>query len=663
MSGVAVLGYTAAELAGLPGMPASARAVRARAEREGWPCALVTRRGGPTRVYSLTALPLEAQEALARQAVRIVTTRESSTPEDLVEAAPEAYVQIAQERARLTRAVAELLARGVPVLKACETAAEGTAHSARSVRRWFDAVRHHPSTEWVVRLLPQWKARPAQPEYHENAWQFLRDDWLRQSKPSIRGSYRRMVDVARAKGWTPIPSYHACRRRIEREISTAERVYRREGSEALSRLYPSQQRDTSCFRVLEAVNGDGHVADVMVLWPDGVRKRPTLIGLEDLRSDKVLAVRVDRTENGEVVRLAIADMVREYGVPEHAYFDNGRVWAGKEMTGGQLTRYRNKIRPEDPEGLMTALGIEVHWTTPYHGQSKPIERTWRQFVENVSRHPRFDGAYLGSDPTKKPSNYSEKRAVPLAQFLEVLMIEVRKHNALTGRSVHGGRSFDEVFAEGYAEGPIRRVTEAQRRFLYLAADRVRTRSADGAIHLFGTRYWADELLQHRGKMVTVRFDPQDLGAGVFVYASADDKGRFIGHAPARGKVAFNDRAAAREHAAARKRFVKAEKEKAKAAQRFRSAELARLHIEANVAAEPLPDPKVIAPVFGLKVPEERVEVAAPAEQLEQRAANEHVVLEAGRIAQERLARAHVDDDELISEISRVSFARLAGDRR
>lgn len=661
---VAVVGYTAAELAGLPGMPSSARKVRDRAERERWPCAVVRRRGGPARVYSLATLPLEVQEALAREAVRVVTAPETSTPEDVAEQASEAHMQIARERARLVRAVAALVARGVPVLKACVLAAEGTEHAPRSVRRWFDAVRRHPSTEWVVRLLPQWKARVLQPEYHPQAWQFVRDDYLRQSKPALRACYRRMVETARANGWMPVPSYHACRRRLEREVSTAERVYRREGSEALSRLYPAQERDASCFRVLEAINGDGHLADVMVLWPDGKLARPMVIGLEDLCSDKVLTVRVDRSENGEVVRLATADVVREYGVPEHAYFDNGRVWASKAMTGGQLTRYRHKIRPEDPEGLMTAIGIDVHWTQPYHGQSKPIERTWKQFVENVSRHPEFERAYLGSDPTKKPENYSDKHAVPLAKFLAVLLIAVREHNARTGRSVHGGRSFDEVFVEGYAAGPIRRATEAQRRFLYLAADRVRTRSADGSLHLFGTRYWTDELLQHRGEMVTVRFDPQELAAGVFVYASADDNGRFIGHAEARGKVAFNDRAAARDHARARAEFTKAAKAQARAAQRFSSAELARMHIEAAVAKAPLPDPKVIAPVFGLKVPaEEHVEITKPAEQLERRAARERVVLEAGRVAHERLDAERGADDELLHEISRVSFARLASDRR
>ncbi|HOK71525.1 MAG TPA: hypothetical protein PLM83_08745, partial [Bacillota bacterium] len=39
---------------------------------------------------------------------------------------------------------------------------------------------------------------------------------------------------------------------------------------------------------------------------------------------------------------------------------------------------------------------EVHWTTPYHGQSKPIERAWKTLCEEVSKHPKFAGALSDS---------------------------------------------------------------------------------------------------------------------------------------------------------------------------------------------------------------------------------------------------------------------------
>lgn len=657
---VAVVGYSASELAGLPGLPRDARTVRLRAERERWACVAVTRRGGEARLYSLASLPLEAQEALARRTVMQIPTPVAPEADEI--GAPAAHVARAVECARLARAVAELITRGVPLLRACETVAAETSHSARSIRRWHDAVRKLPATEWVSRLIPQWKPTGTRmADCHPDAWTYLRDDYLRQSKPALRACYRRMCTVAATHGWSPVPSYHAARRRLEREVSTAERVLRRQGEEALSRLYPAQERDRSVFRPMQAINGDGHVADVMVRWPDGKVKRPTVIGLQDLASSKILAVRVDRSENAEVIRLAVADMIRDHGVPEHAYFDNGRTWASKEMTGRQLTRYRGRIRQEDPSGLLTSLGIEVHFTRPYHGQSKPIERAWRDLVEEVARHPAFERAYVGSDPTQRPENYDEDRAVPLELFLQVLMTHVRESNARPGRVGHDGQSFDAVFAAGLAEGQVKRVAEWQRRLLYLAVDKIKARSLQGEIHMWGARYWAQAMIERRGEMVTVRFDPQDLASGLYVYAL---DGTYICHATPIDKVPFNSRGAARERANALGAMKKATKNLAAAQQRFTPRELAAAHLAAAGAPAAKAAAKIVAPVFGMARPEldERVIVAPTAKELERVEASNNVVLELGKVSRTQLADERVDDD-LMAEISRVSFAKLADQRR
>lgn len=55
--------YTASDLAELPGMGASPRAVSRQAAREGWTSRKRKGRGGG-REYSLASLPVEAQEAL-----------------------------------------------------------------------------------------------------------------------------------------------------------------------------------------------------------------------------------------------------------------------------------------------------------------------------------------------------------------------------------------------------------------------------------------------------------------------------------------------------------------------------------------------------------------------------------------------------------------------
>jgi putative transposase len=60
--------YSAAELAGLPGMPSTNRRVKARADREMWPSIKRTGRGGG-REYPLACLPAETRDAIAAQLV------------------------------------------------------------------------------------------------------------------------------------------------------------------------------------------------------------------------------------------------------------------------------------------------------------------------------------------------------------------------------------------------------------------------------------------------------------------------------------------------------------------------------------------------------------------------------------------------------------------
>jgi hypothetical protein len=281
--------------------------------------------------------------------------------------------------------------------------------------------------------------------------------------------------------------------------------------------------------------------------------------------------------------------VRDYGVPELCWLDNGRSFASKWLTGRQKTRFRFKIRDEEPEGVLTALGVKVHWTQPYSGQSKPIERAFRDLCDTIARHPAFAGAWTGNNPLNKPENYASK-AVAEEDFRRVVASEIVRHNARTGRrgGVCAGRSFDQVFADSISQGAlVRRATPAQQRMLLLAAEGVRVRRPAADIELMGTRYWAEELVEHMGRNVVARFDPENLSAPLAVYTQ---DGRFICAADSVGEVAFNDVEAAREHARRRRDFLRKQRDYLEAEQRLDVGALASLMGEA--AAPAPPEPKV-----------------------------------------------------------------------
>jgi len=598
--------YSAAEIAdlGLPDLPGTKRGVNLMAQRAGWASAVNLRGEGLTRPrqangaeYHYSLWPRRAQtELLRRETAARKAAAAAAQPGQAerkgsreawawFDALPEKRKAVARERLALLEQVAALKRGGLRVNDAVHTTAEQNRVAASTLYAWQAMVEGLPATDWLPALAPQWSGRIATAACDPRAWEALKADYLRLSKPSFETCFRRLQQLAEAQGW-PLPSGRSLRRRIEREIPLPVRVLTREGAEALGRLYPPQERDRSMFHALEAVNADGHKWDVFVRWPDGTVGRPLMVAIQDLYSNKLLAWRVDRSENSDAVRLAFRDVFERFGIPELAWLDNGRGFASKWITGGTPNRYRFKVKAEEPSGILTQLGVEVHWTRPYSGQSKPIERAFRDLCDAIAKHPAFEGAYTGNKPDAKPENYAS-RAIPLADFLRVVEQGIRLHNARPARRTRvcgGTLSFDQAFEASYAQALIRKAGPEQLRMCLLAAEAVRAERESGAVRLLGNRYWAECLQAHRGEAVTVRFDPDRLHEPVHLYRL---DGRYIGAAECLEAAGFADTGAARDHNRKRAAFVKATREAAALEKQLSLDELVRLLPE---VAEPEPQP-------------------------------------------------------------------------
>ncbi|MBY6243515.1 transposase domain-containing protein [Methylosinus sp. Sm6] len=431
---------------------------------------------------------------------------------------------------------------------------------ASTLWSWLALVEGVDRGDRLPHLAPRHVGRTATAECDPRAWDFLVADYLRAESPAFEPCYRRLTRAAAAESWSPIPSSKTLQRRIEKEIPRAARTLARSGREAAQRIYPHQRRTKAHFHAVQSVNADGHKFDVFVKWADGSISRPMMVGFQDLYSGMVLAHRIDKSENKEMVRLAFADVVERFGIPEKCWLDNGRAFASKWLTGRLANRYRFKIKDEDPEGILLSIGCrDVHWTTPYHGQAKPIERAWKDMCANISTHPAFAGAYTGNKPDAKPENYG-KTAVPEQRFREIVASEIAAHNTRPGRrtATAKGRSFQQTLQESLDNGAlVRRATKEQRRMLLMAAEGVNVDKRTGEIALMESRYWAEELVEHIGKKVIVRFDPQNLGTALAVYTLDN---RFIAEAQPIGDVRFDDVDKAREHARVRNDYVRKQRD-------------------------------------------------------------------------------------------------------
>lgn len=402
-----------------------------------------------------------------------------------------------------------------------------------------------------------------------------------------------------------IPSPSSVKRKIEREIPKVQRIYLREGERALSEFYPAMRRSVESLEALEWINGDGYQHNVFVEWFNGEVVRPKTWLWQDVRTRKILAYRVDLSENSDMIRLSLMDLVWKYGIPRDLTIDNTRAAANKWMTGGVKNRYRFKVKDDDVMGIIPLLGIELHWTSVQfgtgHGQAKPIERAFSHggLGELVDKHPSLAGFYSGENVYSKPDNYNGgKKGASYEDFILALEEGIRTFNEKVGRDTEICQkvySFDQVFARDYAKAQIRRASAEQMRLLMLMSEAVSLKkdgtfelSCGGKVYGRKNRYLATELIGSSHKKVVIKFDPQQLHDTVFV-CSID--GIFLAEAQCTERVAFGDKAAGREHDKARKQFVKAQKAVAKAQLSMTAQESARYQPEFEEEA-PL-EPKII----------------------------------------------------------------------
>ncbi len=603
-------------VAGLPDLPATARGINLLIAREGWRsqpgmARRRTGRGGGWE-YSWRLLPSRALRKLlsSGQPLKVSTSRPMRDEVwKWFEALPGNVKAKAQERLLVVQKVEALEPMFGKHLAVAEVA-RMESMGARTLWSWFALIDGVLACDRLSYLAPRHRAVPERARtkgFDPDFWGLIRSDFLRPEAPPFTDCYRRSVRVALDKGLEIAPE-RTMRRWLDATVSMPVQVLARKGTDALKRLYPAQVRDKTALVALEAVNADFHKFDVFVRWP-AIPKlgqpewigRPQMVGFQDIYSGRILSFRVDRSPNSTAVMLAAGDMIEQWGIPEHVLFDNGREFAAKAITGGAETRYRFKVKEDDLPGLFTLLGCEIHWATPYAGQSKPVERAWRDLASTVAKDPRFAGAYSGNSPDAKPENYGDK-AIDLEVFLAVLAEGIAEHNARAGRrsEVAWGRSFAEVFDESYATAPIRKATEAQRRLWLLGAEGLNAKRGSGEVAFLGNVYWAAWMHDVAGCRVVVRFDPADLHSGVHVYSQDN---AYLGHAPAMQKAGFLDMDEARVHARSRNAWIAAEKKAAAAHRQFTISEIADgldqiAPVSGRMSDSVRPEAKVVRPAFG-----------------------------------------------------------------
>lgn len=623
--------FTAAELAAmkLPGLSGAKRKINElamaerwalRTDRAGFPLARPRRgRGGAATEYHLSVLPPQASVAAVRRGLVAGlepgpvagSVRTDAAANDGADETPKgrlwswfdqqstAIKAEAGDRLALLDEIDALEAAGMTRSAAVATVAAGRAVAASTIWSWLTLVAGSDRADRLPLLAPRRKGGGKAAEVDAGAWQFLMSDYLRPERPTFASCYWRCArDYCGPRG-LELPHQKTLARKLEREVPVQVITLKRHGADALRNSIPAQQRSVADLHAMELVNIDGHRWDVFVRWPDGHIARPMMVAIQDIYSRKFLAWRIDETESSVLTRLAFADLFRDWGIPSGCLLDNGRAFASKLISGGAKTRFRFGINEDDPTGLLPSMGVKIHWALPFRGQSKPIERAFRDLCDTVAKLPAFAGAYTGNRPDAKPENYGDT-AIDLETFKRVVKAGIEAHNARPGRNTEmaaglprNRASFDQVFEASYATAAIGKASPEQLRMALLASRVVTTNRKDGSLKAYDNIWWSPAMSDLAGRKVILRYDPDDLAGDVHVYGL---DGRYLAAAQLQGRTAFLDTGAAHVRARREGALRKATREAARQQDLLTAAEIAALMPEIPDDDRPRPGPSVIRPV-------------------------------------------------------------------
>lgn len=612
--------YSAQELVDLSllSLPRTKKAILTMAKRESWQFQARQGKGGGYE-YAFSSLPqaTQAELLLKQSAVEIDNVSETPRARKELNYLPEViwkpYEKATDKQREHAKAklaplhkLDDLVRNGLELMTALDAVAEECDIAKGSLKRWYYQVRSFERPDWLPLLIAKHNNKKSGKEatFTEEAWEAFKADYFRNEQPQFGSCYERLKRAARENGWN-IPSASSIKRKIEREVPKLVQVQLREGDHAVMQYYPSMRRTVAEIEALEWINGDGYQHNVFVRWHNGEIVRPKTWIWQDIRTRKILAYRVDLSENSDTIRLSLMDLIWKYGIPKKCTIDNTRAAANKWMTGGVKNRYRFKVKEDDVTGIIPMLGIELLWTSVQfgkgHGQAKPIERAFSHggLGELVDKHPSLAGFYAGENVYNKPDNYNGgKDGVDYDTFILAIEDGIRTFNEREGRQTEicqGIYSFSQVFERDYKQAHIRKASAEQMRFLMLMSEAVTLRKdgtfeldAGGKVNNRKNRYLASELIATAHRKVVVKFDPQDLHNKVWVYGL---DGVFLAEAKCTDAVAFGDKAKGREHDKARKQMVKAVKAQAKATLTMNAQEAARYQPQFEEEA-PL-EPKII----------------------------------------------------------------------
>ncbi len=318
--------------------------------------------------------------------------------------------------------------------------------------------------------------------------------------------------------YASFPSCASFLRALKARHGEAEICLAREGFDAYNRKHNlHSDRDHDNIVAGRIWFSDHHKIDVLCQDSMGNPVRPWLTVWRDMRTGYWLSWHLrEEDPSSEIVSQVFADGVRSYGKPTDAIIDNGKDYRARSFAGGR------KVDDEARErSMLMLLGVTPHFTIPYHGQSKTLERDFRTFCDGFSK---LQLGYVGNKPGRRPESLAgrlKSGTLPtIAEMRAAVDVYVREvfHREKSNGKVLRGRSRAQAWAEEF-RFDLPRVAEEDLRLLHARLSPPR-QIRRGGVEWEGHRWFHENLILKNGTRVYLRI-PFDNANGCAIVHDAE----------------------------------------------------------------------------------------------------------------------------------------------
>lgn len=485
-------------------------------------------RSGTSYEISLDSLPLSYQYAYIKRNIPVISApsqpntgiKQLSLPEqlDAFESHPKRKKDRALDRLNYLNATDGLTKEGRKRHWAEHHHAFPTIPKMPSEKTVQQRWKADLKKNGLVGLIPGWRGPTS--SVPEKAGEFFASLALDQAERSYNECYRITLGWYREEVSKdgPFPSLSAFERWVTKKYPKPYRELARKGPSHYVRTHQYYiDRDASDIPAGKGWYSDHHQLDTRVQMPDGRLLRPWLTAWMDARTAKMVGWHLhEDAPNSDHIFYSFYLAVKEHGLPDWIYLDNGKDYLCRDLTGKTHRKKPiDEIVERQSRSLMGLLRVKVILAEVKNAQAKYIERRFKDFINGFAK---FMPGYVGSNPSKRPEKTEKQCAggeiLPFQDCKSLLdkYIAETFNNLPSKGKLLNGMSPNQAW-EAY-RGEIRTVSNESLRLCMMRTSKAMRIGRNGVIDRelgIELRYWAEWMPPMRGEYVYIRRDIENYG--------------------------------------------------------------------------------------------------------------------------------------------------------